>query len=58
MVFLEEEKERALEDVFDKVDNLDDLGTELILRRRKGADDMEEGDDEVAGNHPQSEAAV
>ena len=58
MVFLEEEKERALEDVFDKVDNADERGTELILRRKKGEDDMEEGDDEILDNQPQSEAAV
>jgi U3 small nucleolar RNA-associated protein 12 len=56
MVFLEEEKERALEDMFDKVDNKgDEEGTERIMRRRRQEEAQEEDDDE---NEPQSEAAV
>ena len=58
MVFLEEEKERVLEDHFDKVENADERETERILRRRQGEDAMEEDDDEIADNQPQSEAAV
>jgi U3 small nucleolar RNA-associated protein 12 len=56
MVFLEEEKERALEDMFDKVDNkVDEAGTERIMRRRREDDANEEEDDE---NEPQSAEAV
>ena len=57
MVFLEEERERELEQVFDRVQG-DDKGTASILRRRDDADLV--GDDEhVADNdQPQSEAAV
>jgi len=61
MVFLEEEKERAMEDMFDKVDNRrgDEEGTERIMRRRKNEDDQEEEeDDDDIANEPQSEAAV
>lgn len=58
MVFLEEEKERVLEDMFDKVENADERETERLLRRRRGEDAMEEDDDEIADNQPQSEAAV
>ncbi len=61
MVFLEEEKERAMEDMFDKVDNRrgDEEGTERIMRRRKNEDDQEEDDDDDdIANEPQSEAAV
>lgn len=56
MVFLEEEKERALEEMFDKVDNKgDEEGTERIMRRRRQEEAQEEDDDE---NEPQTEAAV
>ena len=56
MVFLEEEKERAMEEMFDKVDNKgDEEGTERIIRRRRDEEAQEEDDEE---NEPQSEAAV
>jgi U3 small nucleolar RNA-associated protein 12 len=56
MVFLEEEKERALEDMFDKVDNRgDEVGTERIMRRQREEEAQEEDDDE---NEPQSAEAV
>lgn len=55
MVFLEEEKERAMEDMFDKVDSQkDEEGTERAIRRRTNEEGQEEDDD----NEPQSEAAV
>ncbi len=56
MVFLEEEKERAMEEMFDKVDNKgDEEGTERIIRRRRDEEAQEEDGDE---NEPQSESAV
>jgi len=56
MVFLEEEKERALEELFDKVDSRgDELGTERIMRRQREEEAQEEDDDE---NEPQSLEAV
>lgn len=56
MVFLEEEKERALEDMFDKVENRgDEVGTERIMRRQREEEAQEEDDDE---NEPQSAEAV
>jgi len=62
MVFLEEEKERAMEDMFDKVDNQkgDEAGTERLMRRRKEEDQLEEDDDgdDENENQPQSAAAV
>ena len=55
MVFIEEEKERAMEDMFDKVDNNgDEEGTERVMRRRRDEEAQEEDDE----NEPQSEAAV
>ena len=57
MVFLDEEKERALEDIFDKADGSkgDDQGTATIMRKRPDEDmDMQIEDME----QPQSEAAV
>ena len=57
MVFLEEEKERELEEMFDKVDNNgDEDGTAKIMRRRRQEEAQEE--DEDGENEPQSEAAV
>jgi U3 small nucleolar RNA-associated protein 12 len=55
IVFLEEERERELEQVFDKVSNREDGGTANILGRKGEAED-----DEIdrAEDEPQSEAAV
>ncbi len=55
MVFLEEEKERQMEEAFDKVDGREDRGTEEILRAgvQKDADD-----ENIDEENPQSEAAV
>jgi U3 small nucleolar RNA-associated protein 12 len=63
MVFLEEERERELEAMFDEVDGSKggDKGTAGILHRRRPGDDEDEldGDDDAAGDdQPQSEAAV
>lgn len=55
IVFLEEEKERALERAFDKVDNRDENGTAAILDK-KG--DIDEENDGLVEGEPQSEAAV
>ena len=57
MVFLEEERERELEQVFDKVQG-DDRGTASIMRRRDESDMDGEVDQEADGDKPQSEAAV
>lgn len=54
IVFLQEERERSLEQVFDKVDDRNEGGTGEILDR-KGQDGDEEGHEDDA---PQSEAAV
>jgi U3 small nucleolar RNA-associated protein 12 len=57
MVFLEEERERELEQVFDKVQG-DDRETASIMRRRDESDMDGEVDQEADGDQPQSEAAV
>lgn len=57
IVFLEEERERELEQVFDKVSNRDDGGTANILGR-KGEVEDEEGEIDGKEDEPQSEAAV
>jgi len=54
MVFLEEERERELEQTFDKVDRNDDA-TWRILNKKQSNENDEEADDE---DQPQSEAAV
>lgn len=54
MVFLEEERERELEHMFDRVDGKDESDTARILQRKDGEDGEEEGQDD----EPQSEAAV
>ncbi|KAL7568733.1 hypothetical protein ACA910_021726 [Epithemia clementina (nom. ined.)] len=51
IVFLEEERERELEQVFDNVSNRNERGTAGIL-------DSKEDDGEMNDNEPQSEAAV
>jgi U3 small nucleolar RNA-associated protein 12 len=53
MVFLEEERERELETMFDRVDQ-DEQDTGKILQRKDG----ESGEDEETGDEPQTEAAV
>ena len=54
IVFLEEERERELEQMFDRVDNRDERGTARILQQKDG----EEDDEEAQDDEPQSEAAV
>lgn len=54
IVFLEEERDRELEQVFDKVNNRDDKGTSSILDRGAEGDDGQDGRDD----EPESEAAV
>jgi U3 small nucleolar RNA-associated protein 12 len=57
IVFLEEERERELEQIFDRVNNRDEGGTARILDRKRGEDDNDDNDD-VKDDEPQSEAAV
>ena len=53
IVFLEEERERELDQIFDNVNTRNEGGTEGILRNKD-----EDGDAEANENEPQSEAAV
>lgn len=53
IVFLDEQRERALETAFEKVSSRDEGGTACILDRRSDIDD-----DEGQHDEPQSEAAV
>jgi len=57
MVFLDEEKERALEEIFEKADGSkgDEQGTAMIMRRRPGDDDDVPIEDI---EQPQSDVAV
>jgi U3 small nucleolar RNA-associated protein 12 len=55
IVFLEEERERALEQVFDRVGGRDTSGTASILERKD--DESDDGNDN-GEDQPQSEAAV
>jgi U3 small nucleolar RNA-associated protein 12 len=57
IVFLEEERERELEQVFDKVNNREDGGTANILGR-KGEVEDDDGENDTREDEPQSEAAV
>jgi U3 small nucleolar RNA-associated protein 12 len=57
IVFLEEERERGLEQTFDKVYTRDSRGTANILDN-KGHDSDEDGDKVDYDSQPQSEAAV
>lgn len=58
MVFVEEEREREMEDMFDKIRNQDnEIATDVILRRKRAEDEFEEDQEDVE-NQPQSEAAV
>ena len=59
IVFLDEEKERQLEEIFDKVDGKEEHTSEVLMKSRKNAEeglDNEEDEEEV--DKPQSEAAV
>ena len=55
IVFLEEERERELEQMFDRVDGQDEQETARILKRKDGGEDE---DEDVEDEEPQSEAAV
>lgn len=59
IVFLEEERERELEQIFDRVNNRDEGGTGRILDRKvqQGKED-EDDDGMINEDEPQSEAAV
>lgn len=57
LVFLEEERERELEQIFDRVNNRDEVSTARILDRKQGEDENDD-DDGLKDNEPQSEAAV
>lgn len=56
LVFLDEERERNLERMFDTVNNRDEGGTANILDRKRS--DGDDDDDSVRDDQPQSEAAV
>jgi U3 small nucleolar RNA-associated protein 12 len=65
IVFLEEERERELEQLFDRVNNRDEGGTGRILDRNQQRSGNQDNDDDEDGivndsneNEPQSEAAV
>jgi U3 small nucleolar RNA-associated protein 12 len=57
IVFLEEERERELEQMFDKVGDRQDEATGSILRKKQ-KDDNEDDDEEKDEEQPQSAAAV
>ena len=57
IVFLDEERERQLEEMFDKVDGREENTADVLLTANKAADgDLNDDDEEV--EKPQSEAAV
>jgi U3 small nucleolar RNA-associated protein 12 len=56
MVFVEEERERELEQMFDRMDGRDEGGTGKVMRRK--GEDANDEDDEAKDDEPQSEAAV
>jgi U3 small nucleolar RNA-associated protein 12 len=58
IVFLEEERERELEQLFDEPNRRDEGGTARILDRKGRGDDNNDDDDDAKVNEPQSEAAV
>ena len=58
IVFLDEEKERRLEEMFDKVDNKEENTADVLTTARKNADGDLNEDDEEEVEKPQSEAAV
>jgi U3 small nucleolar RNA-associated protein 12 len=57
IVFLDEEKERRLEEMFDKVDGREENTADVLLAARKDADGLNDDEEEEA-DKPQSEAAV
>ena len=59
IVFLEEERERELEEMFDKVDGRKEENTaDALMRAQKDGEEGLDGDDEDDNEKPQSEAAV
>jgi U3 small nucleolar RNA-associated protein 12 len=59
IVFLEEERERELEKIFDRVSNRNERSAASILDgKKKDDDDDDDEDDGGKGNEPQTEAAV
>lgn len=57
IVFLEEERERELEKIFDQVNDRNEGGTASILDGKRGDDD-DDDEDVAKDDEPQSEAAV
>lgn len=57
IVFVEEEREREMEQMFDRVNDRDEGGTAAILRKKGGEDDEADLDLDIK-DEPQSEAAV
>ena len=55
MVFLEEERDRELEQMFDKVSRQDEATSTILKKKRNDGDDENEEDDD---EQPQSEAAI
>ena len=55
MVFLEEEREREMEDMFDRMDGRDEGGTASIMKKKESGDDESDAEND---DQPQSEAAV
>jgi len=58
IVFLQEERERELEKIFDRVNNKTEGGTASILDSKKGYHDDDDDEDIAKDDEPQSEAAV
>ena len=58
IVFLEEERERELEGMFDRIDGRDEGGTAKLLQKKGQDPDMDGEDDGVRDDEPQSESAV
>jgi U3 small nucleolar RNA-associated protein 12 len=59
MVFLDEEKERRLEEMFDRVDGKEENTADVLLTASKNADGgLNDDEDEEEVDKPQSEAAV
>ena len=59
IVFLDEEKERQLEEIFDKVDGKEEHTSEVLMKARKNAEEgLNDEEDEEEVDKPQSEAAV
>ena len=58
MVFLEEERERELEQMFDRINGREEGGTANILDRKRIGGSEEADEDSIDDDQPQSEAAV